>query len=103
MNLTAPFLAGALLCNCIPHLVAGLQGEPFPTPFATPHGVGDSGPLLNVIWGFANLVVGLFLLSRHPPAAILGPEVAALLCGALVIGIFCGLHFGRVKRARTRR
>ncbi|WP_212741939.1 hypothetical protein, partial [Sphingomonas sp. 1F27F7B] len=24
------FLGGALLCNAIPHLAAGLRGEPFP-------------------------------------------------------------------------
>lgn len=41
----APFFAGAFLCNALPHLAAGLQGRPFPTPFATPHGVGDSPPL----------------------------------------------------------
>ena len=35
---TAIFFTGAFLCNCIPHLCAGLQGMPFPTPFATPRG-----------------------------------------------------------------
>ena len=100
MSFITFFFAGALLCNCIPHLVSGLQGEPFPTPFATPHGVGNSSPLLNVLWGFANLVAGLFILSRHPLAPAFGPDAAALLCGALAIGIFSGLHFGRVKRAR---
>ena len=38
------FFCGMLLCNCVPHLVCGLQGEPFPTPFEKPHGVGFSSP-----------------------------------------------------------
>ena len=43
------FLAGALLCNSIPHLAAGLRGEPFPTPFGRPPGEGKSPPLVNFL------------------------------------------------------
>jgi hypothetical protein len=49
------FLAGALLCNRIPHLAAGLQGRPFPALFAKPRGVGRSSAPVNVLWGTANL------------------------------------------------
>ena len=65
MNYAATFLAGAFLCNCIPHLGAGLQGIPFPTPFAKPRGIGNSSPLVNFLWGVFNLCVGLYLLSRQ--------------------------------------
>ncbi len=68
------FLAGALLCNAIPHLAAGLRGEPFPTPFAKPRGVGLSPPLVNFLWGLLNLVVGLWLAAERPFA--LGVNVA---------------------------
>lgn len=33
------FFAGVFLCNAVPHLAAGLQGQPFPTPFARPRGM----------------------------------------------------------------
>ena len=45
------FFAGAFLCNAIPHLASGLKGETFPTPFATPRGVGNSSAMLNFFWG----------------------------------------------------
>jgi hypothetical protein len=94
----ALFFAGAFLCNCIPHLVSGLQGRPFPTPFAKPRGVGNSSPLTNVCWGMLNFVVGLFLLSRHPVIVELKPGFIALIAGALAIGVYLSLHFGKVQR-----
>jgi hypothetical protein len=54
------FLAGLLICNAVPHLVSGLRGEAFPTPFARPPGAGLSAPLVDVMWGWWNL----FLESR---------------------------------------
>jgi hypothetical protein len=94
------FVAGALLCNSIPHLAAGLQGLPFPTPFARPRGVGNSAPLINVLWGFANLAVGLWLAERHLHVASSNSEAAAALAGGLALGIYLALHFGKVQRER---
>ena len=48
MQAIIQFFAGAFLCNCIPHLAAGLQGRAFPTPFARLRGATRSSPLLNV-------------------------------------------------------
>jgi hypothetical protein len=98
MNYIAPFFVGVFLCNSIPHLACGLQGSPFPTPFAKPRGVADSSPLLNVIWGFFNLTAGLFVLSRYPAALEFNSSLAALLVGGLSIGIYLSLHFGKVRR-----
>jgi hypothetical protein len=42
MSFFTLFIAGAFLCNAMPYLTSGLQGTPFPTPFAKPPGVGDS-------------------------------------------------------------
>ena len=96
----ALFLAGALLCNCLPHLAAGLQGLPFPTPFATPRGVGDSRPLLNVLWGFLNLLLGAGLAVRHPAPLAANLDIVALAAGALGSGTYLALHFGAVQCAR---
>jgi hypothetical protein len=90
------FFAGAFLCNSVPHLVAGVQGKPFPSPFATPRGVGNSSPLVNVLWGMFNVVVGLVLLSLQPVSIGLNLPFVVVIAGALAIGVFLALHFGKV-------
>ncbi len=35
------FVAGLLLANGVPHFVQGISGRWFPTPFASPPGVGE--------------------------------------------------------------
>ena len=59
----ACYFAGLFLANTIPHFVHGVSGDPFPSPFANPPGKGLSSPLVNVLWGLANLVVG-YVLAR---------------------------------------
>jgi hypothetical protein len=63
------FAAGLFLANGVPHFVQGISGRPFPTPFASPPGVGDSSPIVNVLWGFLNLAVGFALLFAFAPRA----------------------------------
>lgn len=100
MHYVALFFAGMFLCNCVPHLVSGLLGDPFPSPFAKPHGVGDSSPLVNFLWGFVNLAAALALLAHHPLALALNADLLTALVGALFIGVFLALHFGKVRSAR---
>lgn len=98
MHYIALLFAGAFLCNCIPHLVCGLQGAPFPSPFASPPGVGNSPPLVNVLWGLFNLLFGLFLLAAHPVAIGINADFAVLVLGALLLGVGLALHFGKLHR-----
>ena len=56
------FVSGLLLANGVPHFVQGVSGHRVQSPFATPRGVGESSPLTNAFWGFANLVAGFILL-----------------------------------------
>ncbi len=100
MNDILQFLAGAFLCNCIPHLVCGLQGSPFPTPFAKPRGIGDSPPLINFLWGFFNLLVAIAMLLAAPVVVGFNAGFAVLITGAIVLGVFLSLHFGAVKARR---
>ena len=51
----AYFAAGALLANGVPHFVNGISGKRFQSPFAWPPGVGESPPLVNVLWGAGQL------------------------------------------------
>jgi hypothetical protein len=94
------FFAGAILCNAIPHLASGLQGQPFPSPFARPPGRGDSSPVVNVVWGFVNLVLALVLATRHLDQPVAARNVLAALAGGLVMGLFLAVHFGKVQRER---
>jgi hypothetical protein len=91
------FLAGALLLNSLPHLVAGVMGAPFPSPFAKPHGVGDSPPLTNFLWGFANAAIGAGLLLHWWSEVDHKGGAAAVGAGALVIGLGLSIHFGKVR------
>ena len=101
--LVANFFAGAFLCNGVPHFVRGVTGHAFPTPFAKPPGVGLSPPVVNLVWGFANLFVGALLLSYWPVGWRIGPSFLLFFAGVLVMGLFLAIHFGRVMRARAAR
>jgi hypothetical protein len=101
MHYLSAFFAGVFLCNAIPHLASGLRGEIFPTPFAKPRGRGPSSPLVNFLWGAGNALVGIGLLSRHPVAVDVNPEFIALVAGALVIGVYLAIHFGKVRQGNS--
>jgi hypothetical protein len=76
----AYFFGGAFLANSVPHLVTGVSGQRFPTPFAKPPARGLSPPPVNVLWGLFNLavsysllmLVGSFELHRLADAAVAG-------------------------------
>ena len=61
-NYIASFFAGFFLANFVPHFVHGISGDSFPSPFANPPGKGLSSPMVNVLWGLANLLIGYILL-----------------------------------------
>jgi hypothetical protein len=93
-------LAGALLVNALPHLMSGLMGREFPSPFAKPPGRGNSSAVVNVIWGFANLFGGLALLAYRPVGLAFTPEAAMLAVGGIAIGVPLAHHFGKVHAER---
>ena len=78
-HLVAYFFGGAFLANMIPHLVNGISGSPFQSPFASPPGEGLSSSIVNVLWGMFNLVVaslvarvGRFDLRQTKHVVVLG-------------------------------
>jgi hypothetical protein len=85
------FIAGALVCNAIPHLAAGTRGELFPSPFSNPRGIAPSPPEVNILWGSANLFLGLWLF-RHP-------AWVAFAIGFTLMGYFTAKHFGKARAA----
>jgi hypothetical protein len=58
----ARFVGGVFLANAVPHFVNGISGRPFPSPFSSPAGRGESSPVVNVVWGAFNTAVGYFLV-----------------------------------------
>jgi hypothetical protein len=96
LDLVAYFFGGAFLTNAIPHLVAGLMGEPFQSPFAKPPGEGLSSSTVNILWGFFNLVVGYWLVCRVGDFGLRqNADFAALGLGGLSMGLFLARRFGR--------
>ena len=91
------FLGGAILVNAIPHLVSGLTGRPFQTPFAKPPGKGLSSSTVNVLWGFFNLAAGGILVGRvgHLDAHAT-EQVVTLALGGLLAGLGLARTFGRL-------
>jgi hypothetical protein len=95
------FVAGLFLANGVPHFVQGVSGAWFQTPFAWPPGVGESSPLVNVLWGFLNLAVGFALLFAFAPkGADVIVEWAFVGLGALLLSVYLARHFGRVRSGR---
>ncbi len=93
----AYFFGGAFLANTIPHLVSGVSGSPFQSPFASPPGQGLSSSIVNVLWGMFNLVVAYVLIAwvgrfdlrrtRH---------VAALGIGILAMALLLAWQLGKL-------
>ena len=92
MALVPKFFAGILLANAVPHGVSAVQGREFPTPFATPPGVGLSSPLVNAAWSAVNAAGGAALLGRKTPGSRDRVTVAA---GALAMTFFLAYYFGK--------
>lgn len=100
-SLVAIFLGGAFLANAVPHIVNGISGRAFQTPFAKPPGKGVSPSIINVLWGFINLFVAWLLLIRFGDFDIRSwVHVSLAFLGALILSMFCARHFGRFHGGR---
>jgi uncharacterized membrane protein len=92
----AYFFGGAFLANTIPHLVSGISGSAFQSPFASPPGQGLSSPTVNVLWGMFNLVVAYVLLARVGRFELRQTRhVVVLGLGALLMALMLARAFGR--------
>jgi hypothetical protein len=96
LHLVSYFFGGLFLTNALPHLVSGLMGRPFQSPFATPPGKGLSSSTVNALWGFFNVVVGYLLVVRVGNFDLRSTNDALpLTMGALLISILSARHFGQ--------
>lgn len=87
---------GAFLANAVPHFVSGMLGRPFQSPIAKPPGQGLSSSTVNVLWGFANLVIAYVLIVRVGAFDLRAwDQAAALGLGVLLSGVMAARMFGR--------
>ena len=94
----AYFFAGLFLANGVPHFVNGISGNRFRSPFASPPGVGESSPLVNVIWGLVNFVIGYVLICGVGDfVSGFTLDVLMVVLGAAVAAVGLAWHFGRVR------
>jgi hypothetical protein len=90
------FFGGAFLANTLPHLINGVSGRAFQSPFAKPPGKGLSSATVNVIWGFTNLLIAYELFREFGSFSI--HDIADVLTaglGALVMSLMLARSFGR--------
>lgn len=94
----AHLCAGLFLTNGVPHFVNGISGNRFQSPFASPPGIGESSPLVNVLWGMANFAIGsalLFLVGHFRGG--FNMDTLAPVVGLWVCAVGLAWHFGRVR------
>ena len=78
----------------IPHLVSGMTGTDFPSPFGDPPGVGLFSPTQNVIWALINLIIG-YLLYRVGKVSSKNPiTILLLFIGLAICAFICAAIFG---------
>ena len=96
-HLIAYFFGGAFLANSIPHLVNGISGRPFQSPFATPPGQGLSSLTVNVLWGLFNVVVAYVLVARVGRFDLRRTgHVVVLGLAVLLMSLMLAQHFGKL-------
>lgn len=91
-NYLACFFSGAFLANVVPHLVHGISGDRFPTPFAKPPGRGLSSPTVNVVWAIVNLIVG-YLLYEAGHVTVNYASLLLFLAGICAISLILSVRF----------
>jgi hypothetical protein len=91
----AYFFGGAFLANTLPHLVNGVSGNAFQSPFASPPGVGLSSATVNVLWGVFNLVVAYLLVCRVGSFDLRKTQHVLLFgAGILIMSLLLARSFG---------
>jgi len=96
LDLLSYFWGGIFLANAIPHFVSGMMGRAHQTPFAKPPGQGLSSSMVNVLWGFFNIVVGYVLICRVGDFELrdIG-DMGVFGVGVLLMALFSARQFGR--------
>ncbi|MGE3341841.1 MAG: hypothetical protein AB7L71_00280 [Vicinamibacterales bacterium] len=93
----AYFFGGAFWVNAVPHFTNGISGRPFPSPFASPPGRGESTAIVNVAWGALNLLLGYLLTCHVGQFRLRGTrEMAIASLGGLLMALMLARTFGQI-------
>jgi hypothetical protein len=96
----AHFFGGAFFANALPHLIAGVSGQAFPSPFASPPFKGLSSPTVNVAWALANLAFAYLLLVRVEAVDLQSwSHVGVSFAGFGAMAFQCARSLGRIRNA----
>jgi len=91
------FFGGAFLANTLPHLLNGVSGNAFQSPFASPPGVGLSSATVNVWWGLFNLAVAYLLVCRVGRFELRRTlHVVVLGAGFIIMSLMLAHTFGKL-------
>ena len=90
------YFGGAFLSNTLPHLLSGVTGHPFQSPFAHPSGVGLSSATVNVLWGLFNLAIAYLLVLRVGNFDLRkNQHIVPFAIGFVVMSLLAAKAFGR--------
>lgn len=95
----AHFFGGAFVANALPHLIAGVSGQPLQSPFASPPFKGLSSPAVNVAWALVNLAFAHLLLVRvgaFDPRS--WSDAGACFVGFGAMALQCARSLGRIRK-----
>jgi len=95
----AHFFGGAFFANALPHLIAGMSGQPLQSPFASPPFRGLSSPTVNVAWALVNLAFAYLLLVRVDAFDLRSwPDAGVCFVGFGAMAFQSARSFGRVRK-----
>lgn len=88
------FVFGFFATNSLPHIIPGVHGKPFYSPFASPPAKGKSSAVVNVLWGFFNIVVAytLFVATKINLRDV--AQGVGFLLGILITSLILAITFG---------
>ena len=79
--------------NVVPHLVHGVSGDAFPSPFSDPPGKGLSSPTVNVLWALLNLLIGYILFRVGKVSNTNKISLLVFFIGIVVMAIQLSIAF----------
>jgi hypothetical protein len=88
LKLVGAFFAGIFLFNALPHMVQGICGKRHMTPFSP-----LSSAVMNVIWGWINIVLGVLIVKRWWPVDELILWWGSFLLGGFVISVYLAVFW----------
>lgn len=98
MEFLIAFGLGFFVTNALPHLIPGVHGKPFHSPFALPPVRGKSSAVVNVLWGFCNLVAAYLIIIFASVNLRNIHESIGFLLGVLVTSLVLAITFSRLDK-----